>query len=243
MSHAIAFESAGHAEIHDQNATGFVAHDVLRLQVAVNDANAMSGFERAADLLDDLDCFFGRKYFVLKNQRAQVFALDELHGDELNAVGVAKVIDADDVFVRDLMGKEKLLLEAGDNRGIGRKLTPNEFQGDEAVEFAVAGLVDRAHAAFAQQLQDLVATGHDITGIEQRDIGLRAQGAGTGGRTLPGAFGHGYVGVYESGVGVNARTCRTWRNLGKNPPAWHRDRPGNLSRSCRLWQEHALLPN
>ena len=69
----------------------------------MDDAHTMSSFQRTADLLDDLDCLLRRKLFSLQNESPQVFAFDELHGDELHAIGVAQVVDADHILMSNLV--------------------------------------------------------------------------------------------------------------------------------------------
>jgi hypothetical protein len=46
-------EPAANAEIHEDNPTAPLAHDVVRLHVAVHDARLMDGRKRAADVLAD----------------------------------------------------------------------------------------------------------------------------------------------------------------------------------------------
>ena len=172
LGHAVAFEGAGQAEIHHQHPAGLVAHDVLRLQVAVNDACAVRGFERAAGLLHDLDRFLGSKFSLLLHQAAQVLTLDELHGDELHAVGLAQVVDPDDVLVGDLGGQKQFLLEAVNDGLVAGQIRADDFQRHHAIQFDVARLVDRAHPAFAQDLQDFVTLPQKLTRFQHRRIGL-----------------------------------------------------------------------
>ena len=158
LGHAVAFEGAGQAEIHHQDPPGLVAHDVLRLQIAMDDACAVRGFQRPAGLLHDLDGFFRSKlacFFM--HQAAQVLTLDILHGDELHAVGLAQVVNPDHILVRDLRGQKQFLLEAVDDGLASCQIRPDHFQRHHAIQFAVARLVNRAHAAFAEDLQNLVA--------------------------------------------------------------------------------------
>src|SRR5262249_37655728 len=63
--------------------------------------------------------------------------------------------NADDVLVRDLAGEQELVLEALDRARIG--LAADGLERDLPVELAVAGAVDAAHPALADDLQDLVA--------------------------------------------------------------------------------------
>src|SRR5207302_8676182 len=51
------------------------------------------------------------------DQRAQVFALDKFHGDELQAIRFRQVVNADNVPMRHLTRENQLLLETFDNGG------------------------------------------------------------------------------------------------------------------------------
>ena len=75
-------------------------------------------------------------------------ALYEFHGEELHAVGIAQVVDADYILASNLLREKKLLLESGDNRRVGGQVGTDQLLGDEAVEFAVIGFINRAHSAF-----------------------------------------------------------------------------------------------
>src|SRR5205807_9906066 len=141
LGHAVAFQRARQAEVHDQNAAGLVAHDVLRLQVTMNDSHAVRGFERTAHLLHDLDRFLGGELGFLVYEGAEVFTLDVLHGDELHPLGFAQVVNADYIFVGDLASEEQFLLEAVENSLIAGKIGSNDFQGYWPTQLAVHGFV------------------------------------------------------------------------------------------------------
>ena len=83
-----------------------VDHDVLRLQIAVDDAFRVRGFERERDLLHDADNFFVRQLAGVDDEIFEILPLDELHGDELDAVGFAEIENANYVFVGDLAGED-----------------------------------------------------------------------------------------------------------------------------------------
>src|SRR5438132_1392921 len=140
------------AEVHDQNAAGLIAHDVLRLQVTMNDPDAVRGLQRTADLLHDLDRFLGGELSLLMDEGAEILALDVLHGDELHPLGFAQVVNTNYIFVRDLASEEQFLLEAVENSLIAGKIGPDDFQGYWPTQLAVHGFVNRAHSAFAQNL-------------------------------------------------------------------------------------------
>ncbi len=63
-----------------------------------------------------------------------------------------------DVAIRNFAGEKDLLLEALQNIGVAGQFGTDHFQSDGATQFAVFGLVDRAHAAFSDGMQDLVAS-------------------------------------------------------------------------------------
>ena len=61
LGHAVALNHARQAKIHHQDAARSVLHDVLRLQVAVNYSYIVCRLQSQAYLLDNDDCFLGRK--------------------------------------------------------------------------------------------------------------------------------------------------------------------------------------
>ena len=132
----------------------------------MDNADRVRGLERLADLLHNVDGSFRGKLFLLLNQRAEIAPFDELHGDELDAFGIAQIEDAHDILVRDLAGEQEFLLEAGENGRVGGELGADEFESNGAVEFAVAGFVDGSHAAFAQQVQDFVAAAENVSDLQ-----------------------------------------------------------------------------
>ena len=103
-----------------------------------------------------MSALFSKLSFCL-GQGAQILTLDELHGDELDAVDFTKVENADHVFVGDLARQNQLLLEAPQYFFVQRKFGTNHFQRHEAIELQVPRLVHRAHAAFAKHLHDFVS--------------------------------------------------------------------------------------
>ena len=83
-------------------------------------------------------------------------ALEQLQGHERQAVGLADVVDLDDVRMvqpRDRLGLDA---EASELLGAGVTAAADHLQGHQPVQAAVAGLVDHPHAALAELLEDLV---------------------------------------------------------------------------------------
>ena len=88
------------------------------------------------------------------NQAIQCSPRHELHGDEIDALVAGDVVDCDDAGVierrRGLrLQHQATAIEAG--CALGRK----NLDRNEPVQVGVAGLVDDAHSALAEHLQDL----------------------------------------------------------------------------------------
>ena len=79
-------EEAGQPEIHDLRLAFLVDHDVLGLEVAMDDAQAVGFGEPVADLAGDGDGLAGGEAADLADEALQVLALDVLHGDVGDAV-------------------------------------------------------------------------------------------------------------------------------------------------------------
>jgi hypothetical protein len=134
------------------------AHDISRFQVAVNNAHTVGCSQAANRLLHDVHRLGRWQLSLAMQQVAQVIPFDELHGDELHAFGVAQVVNTDDIAIGNLTGEKDLLLEALQNVGITGQFGTDHFQRDRAAQFAVFGLVNGPHAAFADRLENLVAS-------------------------------------------------------------------------------------
>ena len=101
-----------------------------------------------------------RQLAVAPQHRRQVVALDVRHRDVLDAVDLAEVVNADDVLVRDLAGEQQLVLEAlfrRRQRDAAPPVRANHLQRDRDAQLRVPGLVDRAHAADAEDPDDVIA--------------------------------------------------------------------------------------
>ena len=127
LGHPVVVERAGEAEVHDEDAAGWLAHDVLWLQIAMDHTCCMSGFQRTAYLADDRDGLRGCEFSFFVQDGVEILPLDILHGDELHPICFAEVVDADDVSVSDVARKKDLLLEAVDDCRIASEFRANHF--------------------------------------------------------------------------------------------------------------------
>ena len=170
---------SGDAEVHHQAFAVGVHHDVGGLEVAVHDTGLVRLGESGHHTARDGHHAFDRQLALALQDGRQVLALEVRHRDVLEAVDLADVVHADDVLVRDLAGEQQLLLEpllehAGGGRIVGH-LGPHGLERHGHAQFGVPRLVHRAHAAGAEQLDDVVA----ITEVLADEIGGRlAEAAG-----------------------------------------------------------------
>ena len=67
-------------------------------------------------------------------QRRQILAVDILHRQEAPAVGVAEVVEADDVLVRDLAGDAQLVVELRQPGIVGGDAGGQELQRHRLIE-------------------------------------------------------------------------------------------------------------
>ena len=80
----------------------------------------MRRLQRAANLLNDLDCLSGRKFIVAPEESTQVLSVHIFHGDELETIGIAQIIDPNHVLVCDVACQNQFLLETLQNTWIAR---------------------------------------------------------------------------------------------------------------------------
>jgi hypothetical protein len=107
---------------------------------------------------------------LLREDLAEVHALDELHGDVAQAAVLAVLVDPAHVAVPHAPGQADLAPEAPLHLGVGGDLGAQHLDRDGLLELVVAGLVDHPHAALAEGGEDLVAPGHDGPAL-QGDLG------------------------------------------------------------------------
>ena len=99
------------AEVGDADVAVAVDHHVGRLQIAVEDASLVRGRHAGTELAREVDRLVLRDPPDPAQQRCQVLAVDVLHRQEAAAVGVAEVVEPDDVLVRDLPGCAQLVVK------------------------------------------------------------------------------------------------------------------------------------
>ncbi len=132
-------------------------HDVLGLEVAMDDAGGVRVLEPAQDLAMDRERPRGR-HRPGRDRLGQRLARQELHHQEQRALGrAAEVGDGDDVRVREPAGRLGLALEAARELFLAAQLGQQHLDREIAPHHRVLGAVHGAHAADADAADDAVA--------------------------------------------------------------------------------------
>ena len=143
-------------EIHDLHLALRAHPDVARLDVAVDDAVAVSVGEALADLPENVYLPFHRERPLLLDDPLQVEPLDELHRDVGLALLLPHVVHGHDVAVLQAAGGLGLAHEAGLQFGAVGLAGRHGLQGHHALEDGIERLVDGARASPADDLPDLI---------------------------------------------------------------------------------------
>jgi hypothetical protein len=157
-------------------------HDVVRLDVAVDDALGVAVLERLGDLDGDLhDLAEGR---APAPELVQVGALDQGHHEEQRPLVASQVVERDDRGVVHLRDHLRLPLEA--LLGLGaQQRGRDQLDRDVTVEQRVARPVDDPHSAAAELGCDLVAVGQPAADhLASSGAGVSARGSMFGGAAL-----------------------------------------------------------
>ena len=126
----------------------------------MDDALGVRGGQARRDLPRDQQRARHRQLAVAAQHVGERLPFDERHRQVLDALDVADVVNADDVLVRDLPREHELALEAqleiARRRRIRLRDGPDHLDGDADAQLVIERLVDRAHAAGAEQFEDRV---------------------------------------------------------------------------------------
>ena len=123
----------------------------------MHDAGAVRLREAVRRLRGDPEKRFRRNRPVRENL-PQRPAVDELHGDELDAVGGTDVVDGDEVRVVQRRGRARFLLEPLDPLGVRGDRGGQHLESDVASEPRVARSVNLSHPAGSESGDDLERT-------------------------------------------------------------------------------------
>ena len=164
----------GDSEVGDIGLSGLVDQDVGRLDIAVDDAEAVGIIQGIADGLEDLDAFQGEEDLPGIHDRLEALALDELHDDVGQVVFPADVIDGDDVGMGQLPRGPRFADEPRHQVVFGRSLREiveaDGLDRHVPLDIGVETPVDDPHPSLAQGAEDLVFTDFFHGGLASREI-------------------------------------------------------------------------
>ena len=170
-------------EIHDVGvAVRLGDHDVCGLEIAMDDTGVVCDDESGNHIAGDLQRLRGRNLALTLDDRGEILALDEGHGDVLDALHLAQVVNPHDVLVGHFAGQQQLALEPliqlGGHLRIGGRLRADDLDGHDDLELGVPSLVDGAHAAEPQQLDDVISVAEVLSGLQGPRVFLLGLGWG-----------------------------------------------------------------
>ncbi len=143
----------GQAEVQDLHPAVRRDHDVGRFQVAVRDALAVGNTQGVGQRDGDVEELFER-HAAIPDERCDVLAIHEFHGEEVTQLGLLDRVDRDDRRMVESGHGLGLLFQPSKSGGIGGRLGGKHLDRDLASEVGVLGKVHGTHAPLTQFVQD-----------------------------------------------------------------------------------------
>ncbi len=140
----------GDTEVHDFHDALAIEHQVGGLNVAMHDSHAVGGPDSQQRLFEPGDGILSRQRAAPANELLEVLSFYKLHGDECISLMHQERIQGGEVDVVQVGLGAGLGAEALHDFRVARQIRSQHFDSDGAVQFHVHGLVDDAHAAFAE---------------------------------------------------------------------------------------------
>src|SRR5687768_1817872 len=123
----------------------------------MHDSCGMCGRQRRRYLLDDIQNIINRQ-LLRSNQLPNRQTIDKLSGYEMNSILFSDFVNREYVRMVQRRRRSRFTLKAPQARVVRRKVSRQEFQGDEPAESCVLGQVDFAHSTCAEPLDDSIWT-------------------------------------------------------------------------------------
>ena len=149
-------EGLARPEVHEDDAAAGLAHDVLSLDVAVQQPGAVYRRERGADIQSDECCLAGTELAAIRDELLERLAPNELGPETDATVVLLGAIDLDDVLMAE-PGQTPGLLHHHEPAPRPRRpglVDMKQLQRDVAVELGVPRAKDVAGAALADELEE-----------------------------------------------------------------------------------------
>ena len=148
----------GNAEIHDLHGAVFQHHDVVGLDVPVDDAPAVGVLQALGNLQGEMQGLLPVEHALFLHVFLQRDAVDQLHDNEVGAVGGGNVVDLHDVGVAQHSHGLALRPEPAAEFLVSGKFVFQYFNRDQPVQPMAARFIDYGHAAGTDDFQNLVPT-------------------------------------------------------------------------------------
>jgi hypothetical protein len=134
----------------------------------VNHPAVVCVLQPARRLKDVADRGFRVEFAVLLDHLGEGLSAHVLHAEEARAVGLADVVNLNDVRVRELRGGERFAREPRDEHRIAGPPLTHHLECNGSVERELAGEVDRAHPAAPDLVLDGVPA--HVRSRHERDV-------------------------------------------------------------------------
>ena len=147
------------AEVHDLDVAIGLDHDVLRFDIAMDDAAFMTDLQRLRYLRADLSSFSLVDRAAFFDRGFQIGSLEELHDD---VVGIAfgiqtPVIDAHDIRALQFCRRCSFLAKARLKGLISCVLRQHDLHGHHAVQHGIVSAIHFCHTTDANAFDELIA--------------------------------------------------------------------------------------
>ena len=147
----------GDAEIGHLYAAVPQHHDILWLDVPVDNAPAVGMAEAAHDLGDEMQRLSPVHAAPPFHILLQGDPVDQLHDDILRLTAGRDIVHRDDIGMGQLCHSPGLVPEAAAEIGVVRQIALEDLDGHQPVQAMTSGLIYIRHAAGTDQLQNFVA--------------------------------------------------------------------------------------
>ncbi len=148
---------AGQAEVENLDDAVRREHQVLRLDIAVDDVPLGGVLKAQRRLPHAITRLSNGQGAALGYHAVQACAGDELHDQKMNAAGLLGVVDGHDVGVGQPRGRQHLTAKLGNGSRAVHEALAHHLEGDRPFHQAMFRLEDFPHAAHAEQRGDPVA--------------------------------------------------------------------------------------
>lgn len=144
-------ERGGQAEVCHLDRTVGINEDIIRLDIAVNEAGGLPGvIERVRHVIEDEKRLFLAQSFFPADPLTDAFAGHVFHDEAVVAVVDEGIVDLNDSGMFEQGGGFAFRLESFNVRRILRQAGRENFDGHEPVEGELAGFPDGGHSALTE---------------------------------------------------------------------------------------------